>query len=514
MHKNSEGNPIVEMRDITKRFPGVVANQSVDLKINTHQIHALLGENGAGKSTLMNILAGVYQQDEGQIFVRGNEVDIRSPRDAFALGIGMVHQHFMLVESLSVIENIVLATGGSPLSLDLGSAKERVQEIATTYGLEVPLDALVAQLSVGQKQRIEILRLLYRQAHILIFDEPTAVLTPQEADRIGEIIRQLAEQGNAVIYITHKLKEILEISDVVTVMRDGRIVGTIPADEAGEDELVEMMIGKRLQRREPLQKAELREPILRVKNLKARNDLGSMALAGIDLEVSAGEILGLAGVTGNGQRELAEVLTGLRDPVEGEIWVRGKNLTGKNPLIFIESGVSYIPGDRQRVGLALDLPVVDNMILKRYRNPELQRGPFLDRDRSISWMNRLIENFDIRVPDPDMPVHLLSGGNQQRVVLARELSEPHRLLIVEHPTRGLDVQATASIHQVLLNERQAGKGILLISGDLDEIIALCDRILVIYEGRIVGSVPSADADPYELGLMMAGRSRTGNTVEQ
>ena len=495
----------VSLRGVTKRFPGVVANRDVDLDLYAGQVHALLGENGAGKSTLMNIVAGLYQPDEGQIRVHGREVHMRSPRDAFALGIGMVHQHFMLVDSLTVIENILLGLEGSPLSLHLDSAIETVNRIAADYGLEVPLGAQLGQLSVEQRQRVEIIRLLYRQTEVLIFDEPTAVLTPQEAERLGDMMRQLALEGRVIVYITHKLKEALNVSDVITVMRAGQIVGTMPANQASQDQLVEMMIGERIPRLEPLEEPTLEKTVLSIKDLKAKGNLGNVALAGVDLEISAGEILGIAGVTGNGQRELAEVIAGLREATHGELWVNEQNLSRATPRIAIATGVSYIPGERIRMGLVSDLPVPDNLIMKRYRHPELHWGLFMDRAKILTFARALIEAFDIRVPEINMPVHLLSGGNQQKVILARELSAPHHLLVVEHPTRGLDVGASAAVHRMLREQRAKGVAILLISSDLDELLALCDRIAVIYEGHIVGQVAGDKANSRDLGFMMAGR---------
>jgi simple sugar transport system ATP-binding protein len=503
--------PLVALRDITKRFPGVVANDRVNLDLYAGEVHVLLGENGAGKSTLMNVVAGLYQPERGTLLIRGEATRFQSPREAFEHGIGMVHQHFRLVDALTALENIVLGTPGPALSLDLSTARVAVERLGAQYGLEVPLDELVRGLSVGRRQRVEILRLLYRDTAVLIFDEPTAVLTPQEADRLGEMMKQLAAEGRAVITITHKLKEALAVATTITVMRDGAVVDSVPAATADEDQLVEMMIGQLLPRPATFESPPRHETILRLSGVGVAAPPGPPLLENITLSVSSGEIVGIAGVSGNGQRELAEVIAGLRRPGEGEVWVGDRDLCGATPLAAIIAGVSYVPGDRLRVGLVPDLPVQDNIILKRYREPELQNGPFLNRERAASLSRELIDLFDISVPNPAMPIDALSGGNQQKVILARELDAAHRLLVVEHPTRGLDIKASASVHTLLRRERAGGNAILLISSDLDELIALSDRIVVMYEGRLVGEVAGEDANARDLGRLMAGRSLAPDT---
>ena len=495
----------VSVRGIIKKFPGIIANKKIDLDFYGGEVHAVLGENGAGKSTLMKIISGIYQQDEGIILVRGKEATINSPRDAFNLGIGMVHQQFIKVDSMSVIENIILGLAGSPLSLDIENAKERVGEISKNYGLEVPMDAKVGALPIGLQQRVEILRLLYRNVDILIFDEPTAFLTPQESKRLGEIIRDLASEGRAIIYITHKLKEVFSISDVVTVMRSGSVIGTLRTSEVDEDKLVKMMIGENLSRKHHTRIVASGKPILQIKNLTVKNDLGILIINGLNLVVKYGEILGIAGVSGNGQQELAEVITGLRRVVKGEVLIEDYDITSSSPLDVIEAGVSYVPGDRMRMGLIPVLPVRDNLILKNYRREPISSGVFLNKAKVQSYSAERINEYGIKVPDVNMPIQLLSGGNQQKVILARELHEPHKLLIVEQPTHGLDVRVTRTVHQLLFQERDKGCAILLISSDLDEILNLSDRIAVIYEGQIVSVIPSNETNVHQLGLLMTGR---------
>ena len=500
----------LSVRGITKEFPGIIANDSIDLDFYRGAVHAVLGENGAGKSTLMKIICGIYQQDEGKMLIRGEEANIRSPRDAFNLGIGMVHQHFALINSLNVIENIILGSDGSPLSLDIDKAKRKIHEIAKTYDTEIPLDAKVGALPIGLQQRVELLRLLYKDADILIFDEPTTFLTPQESQKLGEIIRNLASEGRVIIYITHKLKEVFSVSDVVTVMRSGTVISTEKTSEVDEDRLVQMMIGERLSRKQHIRVDSQHKPFLKIDNLSAKNDFGALILKGINLTVKFGEILGIAGITGNGQQELAEVITGLRPAIGGEVTIGDKKITSTIPLDVIEAGVSYVPGDRLRLGLIPSLPVRDNIILKNYRREPISSGIFLNFAEIQSYSKQMIDEYDIKVPNVDMPIQLLSGGNQQRVILARELSEPHKLLIVEQPTRGLDVRASRIMHRLLIQERDKGYAILLISSDLDEILYLSDRIAVIYEGQIARVMASVETNAHQLGLLMAGKyQRTG-----
>ncbi|HOH21495.1 MAG TPA: ABC transporter ATP-binding protein [Anaerolineaceae bacterium] len=502
-----EGNtqPLVSMRGIWKSFPGIIANQDVNLDLYAGQVHALLGENGAGKSTLMNILAGLYLPDAGEILIHGQQTAIPTPRRAFELGIGMVHQHFMLVDSFTAVENIVLGMNGPALKLDLRSATKQIQSLSEQYNLDVPMDIPVGGMTVGIRQRVEILRLLFRQTSILIFDEPTAVLTPQEADTLGRIIRSLSAEGKAVVYITHKLREVLEFSHMVTVLRGGKIVATQPVDQVSESQLVEMMIGERFISPTNPGGSESGIEALRLVNVQAMNDAGSPALREVNICVQKGEILGIAGVSGNGQMELAEILVGLRKLTGGEIWLNGKNVSGNSARQLIDNGVAYVPGERMRYGLVGPMTVAENLVIKGYRRKEFQKGIFLNYNRMTYSSREIVREHSIKVPDEDMPIHLLSGGNQQKVILARELHEPHLLLIVENPTRGLDVKSTAVIHQMLLKEREQGNAVLLISSDLDELLALSDRIAVMYAGRIVGEMSASGTSPLEIGNLMTGR---------
>jgi simple sugar transport system ATP-binding protein len=499
-----EPQPLVSLRGICKSFSGVVANQDVDLDLYVGQTHALLGENGAGKSTLMNILAGLYSPDEGTILFDGRETTILTPRNAFDLGVGMVHQHFTLVDSFTAVENIVLGADGPALSLDIKVAASQLKAFSEQYGLEAPLDEPVGGLTVGQRQRIEILRLLYREAKIVIFDEPSAVLTPQEVDGLGAIVRRLCAEGRAVVYITHRLREALAFADTVSVLRGGRLVATLPVGQVDEARLVEMMIGERYAAPINPGGRKAGAEVLRVAAVCTNSDSGARALRGVDLSVQAGEVLGIAGVSGNGQTELAEVIAGLRPLTGGQVWLNGKDVSGSSARRMIDMGVAYVPGERMRRGMVAALTVAENLALKGYRGEGLRRGPFLDREKMARHSNEVIEEFDIKVPDPRMLAQSLSGGNQQKVILARELLEPHTLLVVETPTRGLDVKATAAIHRQLLLEREKGNAVLLISSDLDEVLALSDRIAVMYGGLVVGVLDARDASPFVIGDLMCG----------
>ncbi|NOZ28333.1 MAG: ABC transporter ATP-binding protein [Chloroflexi bacterium] len=492
------------MVGIVKRFPGVVANAGIDLEVYAGEIHALLGENGAGKSTLMNILAGLYRPDEGEIYIHGRRVDIRSPRDAINLGIGMVHQHFMLVETLTVAENVILGLKEPRLILDMRQVEKEIEELSRHYGLRVDPTAYIWQLSVGEQQRVEILKALYRGANILIMDEPTAVLTPQEANDLGRTLRRMADEGKAVIFITHKLDEVAEFSDRVTVLRQGKVVATLPTAETTKSELARLMVGRDVLfqlEKEPIQPGPV---VLELQDVHATNDKGLPALRGISLQIREGEILGVAGVAGNGQRELAEVVTGLRPVTRGRILMRGRDVTNCSPREAIQAGISHVPGDRLGVGLVPNLPVSDNIILKGYRKPPLAQGPFLRKRAIVRFAQDLIQRFRIDTPSHATPVRLLSGGNLQRCILAREITAGRGLLVAVHPTRGLDVGATEAVRRMLLEQRAQGAAILLISEDLEELLELSDRIIVLYEGEIMGMVPAKDANIEALGLMMAG----------
>ncbi|MFQ5342914.1 MAG: ABC transporter ATP-binding protein [Anaerolineae bacterium] len=499
--------PAVFMRGIVKRFPGVVASDHVDLQVQAGEIHALLGENGAGKSTLMNILSGLYRPDAGEIYVHGRRADIGSPRDAINLGIGMVYQHFMLVEPMTVIENIMLGLDGVGFLPAIDHIRQEIVQLSARYGLQVDPDAHIWQLSVGEQQRVEILRLLHRGADILILDEPTAVLTPQEADDLGRTLSRMAEEGKAVIFITHKLHEVMEFSDRVTVLRAGQNVDTLVTADTSPQELARLMVGREVLFQIEKESRPVGDVVLSVQGLEAMNDKGLPALKGVTFQVREGEILGVAGVAGNGQRELAEVITGLRPATAGRVEVRGQDMTNQSPDRVIAIGVSHVPEDRLGVGLVPNLTVSDNLALKGYRNPPLARGPFLVRQAIRDFAERLIALFDIATPSPSTQVKLLSGGNLQKTILAREISAGRGLMVAVHPTHGLDIGATETVHKTLLEQRDQGAAILLISEDLDELLVLSDRIAAIYEGEIMGVVDAEGADVEKLGLMMAGEER-------
>ncbi|MGD8397702.1 MAG: ABC transporter ATP-binding protein [Anaerolineae bacterium] len=501
----------LELRGVTKRFPGVLANDQVDFDVHAGEVHALLGENGAGKSTLMKVLYGMYAPDEGEIWVNGKSVSIDSPTDAIEHGIGMIHQHFMLVESLTVTENVALGLPSSrgPLT-DLDRVAKRIKELEEAYGLRVDPDAYIWQLAVGQKQRVEILKALYRGADLLILDEPTAVLTPQEVDEFFATLRQMTKEGHAIIFISHKLHEILDICDRVTVLRDGRRVDSCEIEGCTKQSLAQMMVGREVTMkpyRVALQPGDAR---LVLRNLHALSDRETPALRGVDLAVHSSEILGLAGVSGNGQRELAEVITGLRPLTDGEIFVEGLEVSELKPGARTDMGLAYIPEERMKDGMIQDFSVAENMILRDHHKEPFSRRGLLFLRIIAEYADRLIQAFRVKTPSRDTPAKSLSGGNIQKVVLARELSREPRVLIAAQPTRGVDIGATEYVHAQLLEQREKGTAILLISEDLDEVMALSDRIAVIYEGQIMGIVDGQDATPEQLGLMMAGvREETG-----
>ena len=517
LKKVKSGEVILEMRGITKRFPGVLANDHIDFDIKDGEVHALLGENGAGKTTLMNILYGLYRPDEGEIRVRGKRVVLRSPKDAINLGIGMVHQHFMLVDPLTVTENVVLGLKSSKEPfLDLDRAEKRISELSKKYGLKVDPKAKIEQLSVGERQRVEIIKALYRGVQVLILDEPTSVLTPPEVKELMTIIRRMAKEGLAIIpFITHKLPEVMAISDRVTVLRRGKVMARIGTKRTNERELAKKMVGREVILRIKRRRIKMGEVMLEVKNLGALSDKGLPALKNVSFSIREGEILGIAGVAGNGQRELAEVLTGLRKATGGKVYVRGKEITNKSPGKFIDQGVGHIPEDRLGMGLVMDFSIAENIILETHsKSPFVHRGfmPFdrkwfLNKDEIGKHAERLISEYSIVTPSKDTPARTLSGGNLQRLILARELSRNPKLLIANQLTRGLDVGGTEFIRSNLMEQRGKGTAILLISEDLDEIMSMSDRIAVMYEGEIVGIIPAAKAKIKEIGLMMAGAKR-------
>ena len=505
----------MEMRGIVKRFPGVLANDNVDFDVLSGEVHALLGENGAGKSTLMRILYGLYQADEGQITIDGGEVKIESPYDAIESGIGMIHQHFMLVPTLTVAENVALGLPSSRGVLtDLEKVSGRVVELAELYGLQVDPGAYVWQLAVGQQQRVEIIKALYRGAALLILDEPTAVLTPQEISELFITLKQMVRDGHALIFITHKLQEVMDISSRVTVLRDGRVVGKLPIEDVTKGELARLMVGRELQPQPEKEEIEQENVRLALENVWADNDLGTPGLRGISFEVRSGEILGVAGVSGNGQRELAQAINGLRPITKGAVRVGEKDITGVSPAEVISQGLSYIPEERMEDGMIKEFSVAENLILREVNKKPFSRAGFLNFRAISRQSSKLIEQYNVKTPSQDTPVKNLSGGNIQKLLLARELSRQPKVVVAAQPTRGLDIGATEYVHQVLMDQRAEGIAILLISEDLDEILALSDRIIVIYEGEIMGEVDSGQTSPEELGLMMAGvRSQAGESVE-
>jgi general nucleoside transport system ATP-binding protein len=499
--------PLLELKGITKRFPGVLANDHVDFDLGHAEVHALLGENGAGKSTLMNILYGLYHPDEGQIRLNGKRILINSPSDAIGHGIGMVHQHFMLIPVMSVAENIVLGTEPSqgPF-LNLREAEERVRRLSEHYGLAVRPEARVSSISVGMQQRTEILKALYRGAHILILDEPTAVLTPQEAGELFAILRSLQGDGVSIIFISHKLNEVLEIADRVTVLRQGKAVDTVPRRGATQEGLAKLMVGREVVLRVEKATATPGEPLLVVEDLTVLDERELEAVRGASFEVKSGEIVGLAGVDGNGQTELIDALTGLRKPASGQITVGGEDMTTASARERLDTGLGHIPEDRQARGLVLDFTLAENLALHDFRKEPDSKWGWLYPGRLIQRAVRLLKEFDVRGGTPQTPAASLSGGNQQKVVIAREVSRDPRVLVAAQPTRGLDVGAIEFVHRRLVTERDEGRAILLVSFELEEILSLSDRILVIYEGRIVGEYqPGASEE--ELGIAMTGGRR-------
>jgi general nucleoside transport system ATP-binding protein len=498
--------PVLELRGITKRFPGVLANDNIDLNLEEGQVHALLGENGAGKTTLMNILYGLYQPTEGEIFVRGQKVEIHSPGDAIAAGIGMVHQHFMLIPVFTVTENVMLGeeTTHAGGVLDRNATAARIKEISDQYRLEVDPWAKVGDLPVGVQQRVEIIKLLYRNADILIFDEPTAVLTPQEADDLFRIMETLTKQGKSIIFITHKLREVLDAADVITVIRRGKVVGSTTPQEANQSTLATMMVGREVNLELEKEPPNLGDPVLQVKDLVVTDTHNLVSVDQISFEVYAGEVLGLAGVQGNGQTELVEALTGLMPVKAGTVHILGKDVTHANPRMITEAGTGHVPEDRQRDGLVLSFPVMDNLILNTYYISPNAKGMRMEWSGVQERADTLIKQYDIRTPSAVTNAGSLSGGNQQKVIVARELSRPIKLLIASQPTRGLDIGSIEYIHGQILQRRDDGVAVLLVSTELDEILQLSDRIAVMYRGKIVAVVPSEEATKGFIGLLMAG----------
>jgi ABC-type uncharacterized transport system ATPase subunit len=497
--------PALELRGITKRFGPVVANDRVDFDLRRGEVHALLGENGAGKSTLMSILYGLYHPDEGEMRVDGERVQIDSPSKAIELGIGMVHQHFMLVPVMTVTENIVL--GEEPRSrgrlLDVREGARRVTELSERYGLAVDPDAKIEDVTVGQQQRVEILKTLYRDARVLVLDEPTAVLTAQEAGELFEVLRALKEDGVAIVFISHKLGEVLEIADRITVLRRGKRIDTVPAEGSTEQSLARLMVGRDVLLQVEKKDTSRGDPVLEVEDLTVLDDRGLEAVRGLSLEVRAGEIVALAGVDGNGQHELVEAIAGLRDPASGRIRIEGRDVTQVGVRGTSDAGVAHIPEDRHLRGLVLDFTLAENLALREYDKPPLSRRGLLNIGRINSRARELLQEYDVRGGRPGALASSLSGGNQQKVAVAREIASNPSLLIAHQPTRGLDVGAIEFVHRRLVAERDSGRGVLLVSLEFEEVRALADRILAIYEGQIVGEFPP-DVSEEELGFAMTG----------
>jgi simple sugar transport system ATP-binding protein len=500
--------PILELSGITKRFPGVLANDHIDLTLEPGEIHGLLGENGAGKTTLMNILYGLYQPDEGKIRVQGRELVVHSPSDAIQAGIGMVHQHFMLIPVFTVTENVMLGAetlraGGF---LDRAAAAARIHQISEQYSLAVEPATMVRDLPVGVQQRVEIIKLLFREASILIFDEPTAVLTPQEADELFKIMRSLVAQGKSIIFITHKLREVMDVADRITVLRRGAVVGSTTPAQANPRKLAAMMVGREVQLEVEKKPSKAEGVVLQVRDLVVTDERRQAAVDGLSFEVEAGEVLGIAGVQGNGQTELVEAITGLRAPLSGSISVLGQEVSRATPRQITELGTAHVPEDRQRDGLVLAAPVADNLVLCTYYKNPFAKGMLLQQPVILETAKRLIEQFDVRTPGPLVAAGSLSGGNQQKVIVAREFSRPIRLLVASQPTRGLDVGSIEYIHSRILEKRDDGCAVLLVSPELDEILQLSDRIAVMYRGKIVSVISADEATKEYVGLLMAGVS--------
>lgn len=498
--------PVLELKGITKRFPGVLANDHIDLTLNEGEILVLLGENGAGKTTLMNILYGLYQPTEGEIWVRGKKIEVHSPTDAIKAGIGMVHQHFMLIPVFTVTENVMLGDEATKAVgfLDPDTAAKKINQISSQYNLAVDPKAYVKDLPVGVQQRVEIIKLLYREADILIFDEPTAVLTPQEADELFVIMRELVKQGKSIIFITHKLREVLDVSDRIMVIRRGKIVGETRPVEADQNKLAAMMVGRAVQLDIEKAPAKLGDEILTVKDLTVADQQKQITVDNVSLTIRGGEILGIAGVQGNGQTELVEAITGLRKAISGQIELLGHDITHSTPRKITELGVAHVPEDRQKDGLVLPFPIYENLVLCTYYKSPFSKGINLDYPKIFENADQLINDFDVRTPGSHTNVGALSGGNQQKVIIARELSRPIQFLVASQPTRGLDVGSIEYIHNRIVEKRDEGCAVMLVSPELDEIMKLSDRIAVMYRGKIIVILDANKVTKEEVGLWMAG----------
>ncbi len=515
MTEATSSNVVVEMKGIVKRFPGVLASDHVDFQLRAGEIHALLGENGAGKSTLMNVLAGLYRQDAGIIKVNGKQVEFSSPRDAIKAGIGMVHQHFMLVPSQTVTENILLGLDEPRFFMRLQEYDSKIAELGERFGLKVDPRAKIWQLSVGEQQRVELLKMLYRGANVLIMDEPTAVLAPTEIEGLFQTLHAMIADGKSVIFISHKLQEVTAIADHVTVLRRGvATASNVPSKGVSRQELAKLMVGREVVFFVDKKPQPAGDVILDVKDLHAENDKGLPALRGVSLNVRAGEIVGVAGVAGNGQNELSQVIAGLRKCTQGEVHLSGDKVSNRDTLYGIEHGMSYVPEDRTHVGSAPNLSVTDNVIMKNYRKAPISNRGVLDMGAATKFAKELKAAYDIIVPTVNTPVRLLSGGNLQRVILAREISGHPNFMVAVQPTRGLDVGAIEGVHRLLLTQREAGAAVLLISEELEELLSLSDRVYVIYEGRIMGEIKVQSAELDENMIEAIGQMMTGTPLEQ
>ncbi|WP_031515767.1 ABC transporter ATP-binding protein [Desulfofalx alkaliphila] len=501
-------NALIEMVNITKKFPGVLANDRVNFTVKEGEIHALLGENGSGKSTLMSILSGFYRPDEGEIFISGQRQVFKNPRDAIAAGIGMVHQHFKQVDIFTVAENVVLGSKELGLILRTKDVEKRLTQLSESYGLGVDPTAKIWQLSVGERQRVEIAKMLYRGSKILVLDEPTAVLTPQEVQELFTSLRQMAARGHGVVIITHKMHEVMDIADRVTVLRRGKSVATLSRSEVTAKELARLMVGHDFISTAKRQEKIIGKPMLEMSGVNAAAQGHRPGLHDISLTIGAGEIMAIAGIAGNGRRELAEVLVGLRNITSGSIVLDGKNIANQTSRQAINNAISYVPEDRLGTGLVPALGALDNLILKNYRSPGISKGLFINLKKAVAYSKKMIEDFEVKLTTLDAPVRLLSGGNQQRLLLARELSAEPKLVVAVFPARGLDIAATEAVHRLLLEQASRGTAVLLISEDLEEIFKLADRVGVLYKGELMGVVPVKETTPEEIGLMMLGSKKS------
>jgi len=513
MEQSASEAPLVEMRGIRKSFPGVQASDGIDLHLGKGEVLALLGENGAGKSTLMNILCGLYRQDSGEVFVRGAQVDIRSPSDAAVLGIGMVHQNFMLVDTMTVTENVVLGMPGLPFVPDMAAVRSAILDLGKRYDMPVQPDAYIWQLSVGEQQRVEILKQLYRKAGILVLDEPTAVLTPQESKELNIVVRRMRAEGKSAIFITHKMDEVLAFSDRVMVLRKGKVVAEKMTRDTDPKDLARMMVGREVLfhvEKAPFSPGAV---VLELRDVRADDDRGLPALRDLSLKLRSGEILGIAGVAGNGQRELSEVITGLRPVKSGAVSINCMDTTNQSPLSIIRKGVSHIPQDRIAVGAVGDMSVANNLAMKDYRSAPMSRGALLLPRRILEFARRMIGQFNISTPSPETRIKFLSGGNIQKAILAREIESCGSLLVAVYPSRGLDIGATEAVRKELVAQRDTGRAVLLVSEDIDELLSVADTIAVMYDGKVAGVMPADGADPERIGLLMAGVSASGKGAE-